>query len=164
MISLRRLEEKDIPDVQKYASNPEIGKMSNVPSPYPENGAQSWYKHVVSVQNRGHSKVFTIVFKNEFAGIISLNEIAKSEYKAKVDYWVRSDLHSQGIGTLAVHCVLKQGRKLGLKCFYSGCLGRNVGSKKVLLKNGFNIERQFTLLEGKHQGEEMILFSKISEN
>lgn len=161
MISLNRLEEKDIPLVQKYASDPEIGKLSNVPSPYPENGAETWYNHVVSLQNIGCSKVFTIVYNNEFAGIISLNEIVKSEHKANIDYWVRSDLHSKGIGTFAVKCVINHAKQLGLKNFYSGCLRRNVGSKKVLLKNGFNVIQQFTLTEGKHHGEDMLLFSNI---
>lgn len=161
MIKVRQLEESDIPLVQKYISDPSIGKMSCVPSPYPDDGALAWYKFVNSSISKGKALIYTIESNGNFAGIVSLNEISSSESRANVDYWVRADLHGQGVGTRAVNEVIKAAGKIGIFNYFSSCLVRNIGSKKVLLNNGFIVDKTIKISDGKHEGEEMFLLSKV---
>ncbi len=57
--------------------------------------------------------------------------------------------------------VQKYAQKMGIENYYSGCLARNVGSQKALLKNGFSIYEQFLLTEGKYKGEQILLLHKL---
>jgi len=161
MIKVRQLKESDIPLVQKYISDPSIGKMSCVPSPYPDNGAQTWYKFVKESIEKGKALIYTIELNETFAGVISLNDISHSKSRANVDYWVRADLHGRGIGSKGVNEVLKVAGTIGISNYFSGCLTRNIGSKKVLLNNGFVVDKTINISDGKHEGEEMLLLSKV---
>lgn len=160
MIILREIEVKDIPSIQKYASHPSIGKMSNVPSPYPENGAEIWYASIQKSTSKGITKVFVIERESEFSGVITLNDICHKQNRVNVDYWIRSDFHNKGVGTSAVGRVIEKAKELGINNYYSGCLARNYGSKKVLLKNGFTVYKTEIMPSGKYQGEEIVLLSK----
>ena len=161
MVILREIERKDIPNVQKYASHPDIGRMSYVPSPYPRDGAIKWYEMTVKSIEGGAAKVYVIELDGQFAGIITLNELSPTKNRVNVDYWVRADLQGKGIGATAVGLALKCANDLGIDNYYSGCLARNIGSQKVLMKNGFSVYDQPVLTEGKYKGEQMLLLSKL---
>ena len=156
LIELKEIEERYIPFVQRYASDPIIGETSNVPSPYPDSGAEQWYRHVNKNIQIGISKVFVIMFQDEFAGIVSLNKLNIDSRSADVDYWVRSDFHGKGIATKAVNMALLHARELGISNFHSGCLASNVASKKVLVKNGFTESNCSVISSGKFVGKEFL--------
>lgn len=160
LIELKEIEERYIPFVQIYASDPIIGKTSNVPSPYPENGAEQWYRHVKKNIQNGSSKVFAILFQDEFAGIVSLNKMDIDSRSADVDYWVRADFHGKGIATKAVDIALSQARKLGISNFHSGCLATNVASINVLIKNGFSKSGCNVIGSGKFVGKDFLSMRK----
>lgn len=65
------------------------------------------------------------------------------------------------VGSNAISLALEYAQKIGIENYYSGCLARNVGSQKALLKNGFSIYEQFLLTEGKYKGEQMLLLHKL---
>ncbi|MDB1126019.1 GNAT family N-acetyltransferase [Vibrio algarum] len=130
MINIRTLSVGDLSDVQRYASNPELSKMSYIPSPYPENGAEEWYKFIRPKINANQVIVYVVEFLNEFAGIVTLNGFSKEERRTNIDYWIRADLQGKGIGTSAVEKVINLAVELGITHFNSGCLARNMGSKK----------------------------------
>ena len=161
MIHLKEIQESDLIEVQKHASNPEIGRMSYVPSPYPKDGAQSWFKFISPKIQSETAKVYVIEFNGEFSGIMTLNNFSKTGQSTNVDYWVRTDFHGKGIATKAVDIAINIAIEQGIKQFNSGCLAKNIGSKKVLIKNGFSIEKSFILQDGKYHDEEMLLFSQM---
>ena len=49
----------------------------------------------------------------------------------------------KGYATLAIKEIIKIAKKKGIKKLKAGFYEMNVGSKKVLLKNGFKIEGRF---------------------
>ena len=159
MIHLREIQESDLAEVQKYASHPEISRMSYVPSPYPKDGAQSWFKFISPSIQSETAKVFVIEFNGEFSGILALNNYSKTDKSTNIDYWVRADFHGKGIATQAVDMAINIAIGQGIKEFNSGCLAKNIGSKKVLTKNGFSIHKSLVLQGGKYHGEEMLLFT-----
>ncbi|UKA07498.1 GNAT family N-acetyltransferase [Photobacterium damselae subsp. damselae] len=161
MIELREIEYQDIPNVQKYASHPAIGQMSYVPSPYPNDGAAKWYEIVMALIQKGTVKVYIIELEGQFAGIITLNDLSIVKNRVNVDYWVRADFQRKCVGSNAISLALEYAQKMGIENYYSGCLARNVGSQKALLKNGFSIYDQFILKEGKYKGEKMLLLHKL---
>ncbi|MGY5538092.1 GNAT family N-acetyltransferase [Vibrio brasiliensis] len=160
MIQLRKIEIQDLPDVQKYASHPEISRMSYVPSPYPSDGAQNWFNFINPKIQIETAKVYVIEYNGEFSGIMTLNQFSKANKSTNIDYWVRADFHGKGIATCAVAQVLDIATSNGIINFKSGCLAKNLGSKHVLLKNGFSIDESFILEDGKYSGEEMLLFKQ----
>ena len=160
MIHLREIQESDLSNVQKYASHPEISRMSYVPSPYPENGAQSWFEFIKPKIQAETAKVYVIERNGDFSGVITLNQFSKTEKSTNIDYWIRADFHGKGIATKAVGNVIDIAIMQGLNLFKSGCLAKNMGSRKVLIKNGFIIDSSFILQEGKYTGEEMLLFKQ----
>ncbi|MCP4323566.1 MAG: GNAT family N-acetyltransferase [Alteromonadales bacterium] len=159
MVTIREIELADTQMVQKHASEPVIGKMSNVPSPYPKDGALLWYKHIEKMIEKGTSKVFVIENQGEFSGVISLNQLCYIENRVNIDYWIRADQHGKGIATKALSKAVKLAGNLGISNCFSSCLSRNHGSKKVLLNNGFSIVTISIIPEGKFEGEELLLLS-----
>lgn len=159
LIQLRILKESDLPNVQKHASHPEISRLSYVPSPYPDDGAQTWFAHVRPKIESVTAKVYVIEFNNEFCGIMALNNYSKVERSTDVDYWVRADFQGKGIATAALSRAVNLAVEQGISRIKSGCLAKNVGSKKVLINNGFSLDTSFTLQHGPFKGEEMLLFS-----
>ncbi|MGF1771483.1 GNAT family N-acetyltransferase [Vibrio wakamikoensis] len=159
LIHLRELKESDLLSIQSHASNPEIGKMSNVPSPYPPDGAKAWFAHVLPLIKSNRVKVFVIENDGDFSGLITLNNLSIKDKRASVDYWIRADFHGKGIGTQAVKKVIEIAASLGIEKFSSGCLARNTGSKKVLLKNGFEFNESIVARNGKFMGEDILLFT-----
>ena len=161
MIQITEIEESDIPLVQRYASDPKIGETSNVPNPYPANGAKVWYERIVENKEKGVSIVFAISRNEGFAGVISLNNLDLKTKRADIDYWVRADLHNRGIATEAVRKLINYANDLGVEVFGSGCLASNFASQSVLRKNNFSIISTNTITEGKFSGKEFIHFQRI---
>ncbi|MEF1285624.1 GNAT family N-acetyltransferase [Vibrio sp. M250220] len=161
-VNIRDVEQKDISDVQKYISEPSLSDMSNIPSPYPENGAEIWFNHVQSLISENRARIFVIELGKEFAGVIAMNALSLHESKANFDYWVRLDLQGEGIASKALGFAVEEAKRMGLKTLYSGCLVRNVASQRVLKNNGFSPYRVIKLADGKHVGEELVQMSKTS--
>ncbi len=158
MVVLEPISHAHIDLVLKYASEKRISDTSNVPHPYTREMAEEWFKAVFSRQEIGQSKVFAIIYKSKFAGVISLNNIQVKPRTAEIDYWVAVIYQGKGVATLAIAEALKYGEKhLGLKKFISGCLMRNVASLSVQRKNGFKVIKRVLLESGKFKGEEYVI-------
>ncbi|MCA0988416.1 GNAT family N-acetyltransferase [Guptibacillus algicola] len=152
-IAIRMVEEKDIPLVQRYVSQKEVARTTNVPEPYPEGGAKEWYKIVMEEKERGKHFPFAILFDGEFAGSISLR--VEKDGQGAIDYWVAPPFWNKGIGTEAVKRVIAFGEnQVGLEAIETCCLKENPGSSMVLEKNGFRYIRDFEIdPEEKHGGK-----------
>lgn len=154
MVSIEPIEPAHLPPLQKFAANPRIGATSNVLSPYPEDGALTWYKEVRNRIERHESCVFAIRDDRAVCGVVSLNSINRANRTAELDYWVAVEHQNKGIATQAARLATLHARNaLGLTALYSSCLARNVASSRVLEKNGFE-ELEVTILDtGKFRGE-----------
>jgi [ribosomal protein S5]-alanine N-acetyltransferase len=147
MINLAPITECHLPDVQIYAADPGISRMSKVPSPYPPDGAAEWFRGVAARRMAKTGEVFCVTHDEQFCGVISLNA-AKADWSvAHVDYWIAVPFHGMGLGTTAVELTINHASsEIGVRQLLSTCLAANIASSRVLLKNGFQ-EREPLIAE-----------------
>lgn len=77
-------------------------------------------------------------------GNLKLGPISFVHKTSYISYFIgEKELWGKGYGTLAIKEVIKIAKKKGLKKLQAGFYKLNIGSKKVLEKNGFKIEGTF---------------------
>jgi RimJ/RimL family protein N-acetyltransferase len=151
-VTLRFVEYSDIPFIQQYCSKKEVSETTSIPYPYPKDGAERWYKMVSKNKEEGKSYEFTILYDNEFAGIVSVKQ--KENGLGSIDYWVAPPYWKKGIGTLATRKAINFAfNELGLSTMESFCLSSNIASKRILEKNGFVFLNEKILDFANHKGE-----------
>ncbi|WP_226657168.1 GNAT family N-acetyltransferase [Pseudalkalibacillus hwajinpoensis] len=157
-VSIRFIEESDLPLVQEYVSKKQVADTTNVPFPYPANGALQWFEFVEKEKEQGNHHPFAILYYEKFAGSISVR-IEKNEIGA-IDYWVAPPFWNKGVGTRAAQEAINYAvKELGLKTFETCCLKENPGSGRVLEKNGFRFVKEFEIGSGdKHEGKKANLY------
>ncbi len=162
-MKLRFLKEEDVPLIQQYVSSKEISSTTNVPDPYPENGAREWFQ-AVSKEQQGNHYAFAIFADDKFAGSISVRR--EREGVGAIDYWVAPAFWNRGIGTKAAELAIEFGQKeLEFETFETCCLIENEGSVRVLEKVGFERVEEFQLAKGeKHEGKRAGLYQLANSN
>ena len=159
MLSLAPIAEAHLAHVQAYAAHPDIGATSNVPSPFPENGASHWFGVVSARVAAGQSQVFAITLEHAFCGVVSLNGIDREIGSAQLDYWVAVPFQRKGIATRAAALAISHARShVGVQELFSSCLASNNASARVLERNGFTEYDRIEIEAGKFQGHELRRF------
>ncbi|MFK3960050.1 GNAT family N-acetyltransferase [Pseudalkalibacillus hwajinpoensis] len=160
-VTLRLVNKDDLPLIQKHVSSEAISRMTNVPDPYPSNGAEEWFAIVSKEHQEGKHYPFAIVVDGEFAGSISVRR--EREDVGAIDYWVAPPFWKRGIGTKAAECALEFGKKeLGFTMFETVCLVENIGSARVLEKVGFQRVKEFEIASGeKHEGKMVRVYKLV---
>ena len=134
-INIKPIDLKYIDEVQHLASDPAIGATSNVPSPYPANGAAWWVQETLKKREAGTEYIFAVLEEEMFVGVCGLIEVA--DKSAELGYWIGKPFWGNGYATMAARLVLRFGfDELGLAEITALCLERNQGSYKVLEKVG----------------------------
>ena len=81
---------------------------------------------------------------NIHIGNIKLGPINFIHKYAEISYFIgEKELWGKGYTTLAIKEIIKIAKKKGIKKLKAGLYEMNIGSKKVLMKNGFKIEGKF---------------------
>ncbi|MGE6205616.1 GNAT family N-acetyltransferase [Guptibacillus hwajinpoensis] len=160
-VALRLVNKNDLPLIQKYVSSEGVSRMTNVPDPYPPNGAEEWFAIVSEEHKVGKHYPFAIVVDGEFAGSISVR--CEREGVGAIDYWVAPPFWKRGVGTKAAERAIEFGKKeLGFKMFETVCLVENRGSSRVLEKVGFQRVKEFEIANGeKHEGKVAIVYQLV---
>ena len=137
-ITLRPLTEEDTKPMALLANNRNI--WNNVrdllPSPYTEKDAETFI-HLVK-EETAQTK-FAIDYKKQFCGVIGLVP-QQDVYKmtAEIGYWIGEPFWSKGIATVAVKLITDYGlHTLGFNRIHTGVFEYNIGSMRVLEKNGY---------------------------
>jgi [ribosomal protein S5]-alanine N-acetyltransferase len=77
-------------------------------------------------------------------GNIKLGPINFIHKTGEISYFIgEKELRGKGYTTLAIKEIIKIAKKMGLKKLKAALYEMNIGSKKVLIKNGFKIEGKF---------------------
>tara|TARA_B100000780_G_C21117109_1_gene452090 strand:+ start:1960 stop:2481 length:522 start_codon:yes stop_codon:yes gene_type:complete len=77
-------------------------------------------------------------------GNIKLGPINSFHKNAEISYFIgEKELWGKGYSTIAIKKIIELGKKMGIKKLKAGLYEMNIGSKKVLTKNGFKIEGKF---------------------
>ena len=81
---------------------------------------------------------------NTHIGNIKLGPVNFLHKIGEISYFIgERELWGKGYTTLAIKEIIKIAKKMGLKKLKAGLYEMNIGSKKVLEKNGFKIEGKF---------------------
>ena len=81
---------------------------------------------------------------NTHIGNIKLGPTNFTHKSAQISYFIgEKELWGNGYTTLAIKEIIKIAKKKGVKKLKAGLYELNIGSEKVLIKNGFKIEGKF---------------------
>lgn len=138
---LRPLAYADASVLQNLLSVREIADtMISIPHPYPEGEAKRYVSRQIAESQAGQSASFTIRHKSDHSlcGVIEIRAIDQEHAQAELSFWLAAKFWGQGYMSEALKPVLEFGFEvLNLNRLYAYHLVRNLGSCKVLQKNGF---------------------------
>ncbi len=125
--------------VQRLAADPAVVATTNLPAPYPKNGAVTWIRNLYSAQESGEEHAFAIIDeRGRLVGITSLVIGADGKGGAELGYWVGRPYWGRGYATGANGLLLAFGFcELELHRVFARPLVRNRASCRVLEKLGF---------------------------
>lgn len=140
-VSLERIAPCHTEDVQRLASHPEVVATTNLPEPYPDDGAAQWIEYVMPRQEAGEEYAFAILNADDvFVGVSGLVDV-KGEM-AELGFWIGRPYWNRGYATEAGRKTLRFAfEKLDLKLLFARPLERNTASRRVVEKLGFECKQ-----------------------
>ncbi len=143
-VVLRKLTDNDKSSLAQLANNIKI--WNNVrdilPHPYTIDDAISF---INSIKNENLQKNLAIEYDDAFCGMIGLIP-QQDVYKktAEIGYWLGEPFWNKGIATTAVKLITEYGfHQLHFVRIHTGIFEYNIGSMKVLEKNGYKKDGVF---------------------
>ena len=155
--SLSNVQVTDISSFVEHLNNPFIHKTTeNIPYPYTEKHATQWIRRYIDITDRC-GKVHLLAIRNpqaQLVGAIGIGEIDdRYSHVAELGYWLAVPYWGQGIMTEAVQIFIHHAfAELGLSRLWTRVFEFNLGSRRVLEKNGFKLEgiqRQHVYRDGR---------------
>jgi RimJ/RimL family protein N-acetyltransferase len=126
------------PALQELASDPAIAATSNVPSPYPPDGAVAFVREAEVQRAAGTDFVFAVTAGGEVVGACGLHSVRDVPRRAELGYWIGRPYWGRGYASAAARQAVAWGfGELGLEEIHSSALERNPASRRVLGRTGF---------------------------
>ena len=149
-------------DVQRLANDSAIAATSNVPYPYPKDGARTWITSEMDKQKQGTSYAFAILNEEkDFVGVVTLMSVNQHNATAGLGYWIGRPYWGKGYGSSAAHrCISYAQEELGIKEIGASCLEHNTASRRILEKVGFKEVGN----RKKHEQGIILAYQWISDN
>ena len=140
---LRSFERKDIPVLVRLAGAREVAATTaNIPHPYTEADARSFFVYGEEEFRAGRSAIFAITMLKEgdLCGAVGLS-IAPAHRRAELGYWIGIPYWRRGFATEAASAAVAFGfNTLGLHRIHASHFAGNVASQRVLEKIGMRHE------------------------
>ena len=140
-VSLRSLLYGDASGLAKHGDNPNIAvnQRESFPVPYTIEHARHWIQHAKEHETESR---FAIATQKEAIGEIGfLMQGDVHRNSAEISFWISEEYWGQGIVTKAVNSVAEYAfKKRGIKRLFADVIEYNIGSQKVLVKCGFQLE------------------------
>ncbi len=135
-VRLEPLAEGHAPAIQGLASDPEIARTTNLPEPYPEDGAREFVRESLCARERATQYDFAVLVKGRLVGLCGLRAIEHGD--ATLGYWIGRPFQGRGYATAAARGVVRFAfSELGLETIRACCLEDHRASRRVLEKAGF---------------------------
>ena len=140
-LNLRSFEHSDDQNLVKYANNRSIwiNLMDGFPHPYTLKDAKKWITFCLTESENIH---LAVIYKDELVGAIGAQfkeDIYR--YSAELGYWIGEPFWGKGIATRIIKSLTSYiFDTYKIKRIYGNTFPNNIGSNKVLLKNGFQKE------------------------
>ena len=129
--------------------------MVTIPHPYPKENLSKWIDSIQIGNKKGIALEFAIFLKknpDKYIGTCGLVSISNNHKKAEIAYFIDKNEWGKGYATEAAASMISYGfEELGLERIYGHCMSRNLASRKVMEKIGFQFEG--TLRHGVKKGE-----------
>jgi [ribosomal protein S5]-alanine N-acetyltransferase len=143
---LRQITPDDVQEAFELRSNPET--MKYIPRPLVTNHEEA-LAHIKMIQdkienNEGINWAITLKPNNKLLGIIGHYRIKWEHYRSEIGYMLLPEAHGKGIATEAIKLIVDYGfEKMNMHSLEAIIDPDNLGSAKVLEKNGFIKEAHF---------------------
>ncbi len=123
--------------VQELASHPDVLATTNLPEPYPKDGAITWIEAVQEQREEGTEYPFAILNEQDtLVGVTGLRDVI--DERAEVGFWVGKPYWNCGYATAGTRQLLDVAfDELELTEVFARPLKRNGPSRRVLEKLGF---------------------------
>ncbi len=143
--TLRPIQRTDLDSLLHHANNPNIAGMLTNRFPYPYTRADG-EKFIEFVQAAKPNTSLAIDIDGNMVGAIGVHQQMDVRCKnAEMGYWLTEPFWGKGIMTRAVVQMLDYGfQNFDITRIYACVFEGNEGSKKVLLKAGFEFEGHFS--------------------
>jgi Acetyltransferases, including N-acetylases of ribosomal proteins len=162
-VTIRPVELDDAPVIQALVADPAVIATTNMPWPYPDDGAVQFLTVSVGRRAEGSEYAFAIWLADHLVGICALMAIGGDPRSGELGYWVAKDHWNRGIATRAALQVVAFGfRQLGLARITSSCLERNRASARVLEKAGLRYMTGGTNANPKWGPEDVFSFYSVT--
>lgn len=136
----------DVPTIQKLASKKGNSDNTNLPYPYPDDGAQSYQKIVEENWRSNKSREFVIHYGDTAIGMAGILHLDKPDTKPQLGYWIDDCYWNKGIGTWVVQQLIDYARhELHLESLEAHVLETNTASRRILEKNAFTLQSHYHL-------------------
>ena len=137
---LRKLEVDDLRQLERLANHRQIARyIVNISYPYTgiQAGMRLGYVTKGFQQNTHYCFAIFDQDRQTFLGEISLHLTDTKQQVAELGYWIGVPFWNQGFATEAIKATLEFGLStLKLQAIYATCSSDNLGSQRVLIKNG----------------------------
>lgn len=127
-ILLRPTIESDLPILFQQQLDPEAVAMSA----YPAKDRGEFVRHWEGILKNKNVIARTILFKEKIAGHVLCWKEGK--YEQRIGYWIGKEFWRRGIASAAVNELLTL---VKIRPLYAEVANHNIGSRRVLEKNGF---------------------------
>ncbi len=139
---IRKCKDSDIDSITENANNINVAKAlsSQFPYPYQKKDARNWIQLSKKRYRKKKPEVlsFVIEVEGKAVGTISFHNILYEHKKSDFGYWLGEKYWGRKIMTRAIKKMTNFGfDSLGLKKIVARVYDFNLGSKRVLEKNGF---------------------------
>jgi RimJ/RimL family protein N-acetyltransferase len=163
-VSLTLIRRRDAEDVQRLASHPDVVATTNLPNPYPDDGAKQWIENLLPRQEAGREYAFGIRnVHEEFVGIVGLVDV--DEQEAELGFWIGKPFWNRGYATAAAQKIVDFAfEELGLGQLFARPLRRNSPSRRVLEKLAFVEQGVETHEHPKWEEEDNVLRYELSRS
>lgn len=131
-------------DVQRLAAHPDVVATTNLPEPYPADGAAEWIAYVRPRHAAGEEFAFAIMnAEDELVGVTGL--VDARDTVAELGFWIGEPYWNRGYATAAARKTLRFAfEEVGLRRVFARPLASNAPSRRVLEKLGFRFQQTET--------------------
>lgn len=123
--------------IQTLAADPAIAEFTNVPHPYPADGAQHYVAMAEQQRQAGDAWNFAVLLDETFVGVCGLIR-RDPPGTFEIGYWIGKPFWGRGLASAAVHHLLRYAfETMQAEQLIGRCLIRNIASRRVIEKSGF---------------------------
>ena len=138
IISLRLATENDAKEVYEMTHDKSYKYYLDRLIPKSEEAARKMIIKFTKEAEKGNVYYFAVEYNGEFAGIVDVFRTHSIDKRAAIGYGLKKEFMGKGIATKALRILLKFIKHdLKMHTCEGDCDPRNIGSRRVMEKNGF---------------------------